>query len=99
MAELSDAKLQHYPDGSVTLLIRPAGSGEWPLPNLLRHRYIQEIYRLNDCNKVRTANALGMHRRTLQKALKKDAPRLRVSKESYCALTVSYLAALEAWEE
>ena len=99
MAELSDAKLQHYPDGSVTLLIRPAGSGEWPLPNLLRHRYIQEIYRLNDCNKVRTANALGMHRRTLQKALKKDAPRLRVSKESYCVIYAASRAAPGAGEE
>lgn len=75
-------KLIHHSDGSVSILIRTANSKEWPLPDLVHDEYIREVFLIYDSNMSATANALGMHRRTLQRILKSHPHTRRVRVDS-----------------
>ncbi len=54
-------------------------SSSFPAPNSMRQEHIWDIYASCGSNVARAARRLSMHRRTLQRLLKRTAPQLRNS--------------------
>lgn len=53
-------------------LLQPTSQSSFPAPDSIRQEYIRDVYMSCSANVARTARQLSMHRRTLQRILKRS---------------------------